>query len=101
MALEQLQALTIPYLVMPGNHDDRAAIRRVFAAHPYLPRDHDHRDRLQRAPDAPPRSFLGPPACMLRLWQPGHGLVSPRAISAPIQARTRSSDVRPGWKTGV
>jgi Icc protein len=31
---------------------------------------------LQLAPDAAPRSYLGPPACMLHLWQPGQGLVT-------------------------
>lgn len=36
-AVELLETLTIPYLVMPGNHDDREAFRAAFAAHAYLP----------------------------------------------------------------
>lgn len=31
---------------------------------------------LQLAPNAVPQSYIGPPACMLHLWQPTHGLVS-------------------------
>ena len=31
---------------------------------------------LQLSAGAKPQSFLGPPACMLHLWQPDHGLVS-------------------------
>jgi 3',5'-cyclic-AMP phosphodiesterase len=33
-----LAALAIPYLVIPGNHDDRAAFRAAFADQRYLPR---------------------------------------------------------------
>jgi Icc protein len=33
-----LAALAMPALVIPGNHDDRAAFRRAFADHAYLPR---------------------------------------------------------------
>jgi 3',5'-cyclic AMP phosphodiesterase CpdA len=33
-----LGALDLPYLVMPGNHDERENFRRSFADHPYLPR---------------------------------------------------------------
>ncbi|MGJ7522165.1 phosphodiesterase [Variovorax sp. LT1P1] len=32
-----LADLTIPYLVMPGNHDDRDHLRAAFADHAYLP----------------------------------------------------------------
>src|SRR5437763_14417750 len=35
-ALTLLEALTMPIYVIPGNHDDRAALRRAFAEHPYL-----------------------------------------------------------------
>jgi hypothetical protein len=28
------------------------------------------------AADAPPASFLEPPACLLHLWRPGQGLVT-------------------------
>jgi 3',5'-cyclic AMP phosphodiesterase CpdA len=31
--------LDAPYYVIPGNHDDRAALRAAFADHLYLPRD--------------------------------------------------------------
>lgn len=33
-----LATLTIPYLVIPGNHDDRENLRKAFSDHPYLPR---------------------------------------------------------------
>ncbi|KAA0100866.1 phosphodiesterase [Mycolicibacterium sp. P1-18] len=35
---EILDGLPVPYLVIPGNHDDRENFRRAFADHPYLPR---------------------------------------------------------------
>jgi 3',5'-cyclic AMP phosphodiesterase CpdA len=31
---------------------------------------------LQLDPQAPPRSYLGPPGCMLHLWDPAQGLLS-------------------------
>ncbi len=34
---EVLAELTMPFFVIPGNHDDRAALRTAFADHPYLP----------------------------------------------------------------
>ena len=34
---EILAALPAPYLVIPGNHDDRENFRRAFADHDYLP----------------------------------------------------------------
>lgn len=33
-----LAALAVPYLVIPGNHDEREACRRAFTDHAYLPR---------------------------------------------------------------
>jgi len=36
--LRRLAHLTIPYVVIPGNHDDRGALRRAFVHHDYLPR---------------------------------------------------------------
>lgn len=36
-----LEPLTMPLYVIPGNHDDRASLARVFAHHRYLPRDDD------------------------------------------------------------
>ncbi len=188
MVLELLGALTIPHLVIPGNHDHRENFRATFADHAYLPaqgplhycidehpvrivaldstvpgRHHGHVDpaglswlrsvleanprkptlvimhhppfvsgipymdeyryfeadalgdvlrsftnieavlcghvhrpmtrrwagtlvstcpsttteiALQLSPGAAPQSFMGPPACMLHLWDPAHGLVS-------------------------
>ena len=38
---EILSDLTIPIYVIPGNHDDREALRRAFADHAYLPHDGD------------------------------------------------------------
>lgn len=187
-AVELLDRLTIPFLVIPGNHDQRDNFRAAFAAHEYLPpqgplhycvddhpvrilaldtcpqgKHHGHVDAdglawlqstlaanphkptlvlmhhppfvsgipymdryryfdadplaevlrahsnieavlcghvhramvrrwagtivaacpsttteiaLQLDPGAEPRSYLGPPACMLHLWDPQHGLVS-------------------------
>jgi 3',5'-cyclic AMP phosphodiesterase CpdA len=34
-----LDALAMPYYVIPGNHDDRGRLRRAFADHGYLPAD--------------------------------------------------------------
>jgi Icc protein len=36
-ALEILAAIRAPVLLIPGNHDERAAFRAAFAAHRYLP----------------------------------------------------------------
>ncbi len=33
-----LEPLAMPVYLLPGNHDDRDMMRRVFAGHPYLPR---------------------------------------------------------------
>jgi 3',5'-cyclic-AMP phosphodiesterase len=38
MALELLSELGIPYLVIPGNHDNREELRAAFSSHSYLPR---------------------------------------------------------------
>ncbi|MEO6984780.1 MAG: phosphodiesterase [Paralcaligenes sp.] len=37
----ELSALAIPYYLMVGNHDHRAALREVFPDHPYLKTDSD------------------------------------------------------------
>ena len=37
MVRDILTALPIPYLVIPGNHDDRARLREAFSDHGYLP----------------------------------------------------------------
>jgi Icc protein len=36
--LRRLARLTPPYVVIPGNHDNRDALRRAFVDHDYLPR---------------------------------------------------------------
>ena len=36
---ELLSPLDLPVYVIPGNHDDRTALRRAFADHAYLPRE--------------------------------------------------------------
>ena len=33
----QLEAVTIPWLLIPGNHDDREQMRAAFPAHPWVP----------------------------------------------------------------
>ena len=33
----QLDAVTIPWLLIPGNHDDREQMRAAFPAHPWVP----------------------------------------------------------------
>lgn len=38
MVRELLAALTPPYIVMPGNHDNRDHLREAFADRPWLPR---------------------------------------------------------------
>lgn len=38
-ALERLQSLALPFLVVAGNHDHRDRLRAAFAGHPYLPRE--------------------------------------------------------------
>ena len=39
-ALERLlEPLTLPWCAIPGNHDDRAALRRFCAGQPWLPPD--------------------------------------------------------------
>jgi Icc protein len=35
----ELERLTIPFLIMAGNHDDRDNLRRAFPLHCYLPQD--------------------------------------------------------------
>ena len=37
-AVRLLGTLTMPYIVMPGNHDDRGALQQAFANHVYLPK---------------------------------------------------------------
>jgi 3',5'-cyclic AMP phosphodiesterase CpdA len=91
-------ACGIPYLDKYGlEAPDRLAA--VVARHPHVERvlcRHVHRPMqarfagtiavtcpstttqiaLRPKPDAPPASFLEPPACLLHLWRPGQGLVT-------------------------
>lgn len=50
-----LAALTIPYLVIPGNHDDRDNLRTAFSDHAYLPRS----GPLHYCVDAHPVRIIG------------------------------------------
>lgn len=63
------------HLVLCG-HVHRAMLRRwagtVVCACPSTTTE----IALQLAPDAQPASFMGPPACMLHLWDEAHGMVS-------------------------
>src|SRR5450759_955339 len=40
---ERLAPLTMPYYLIPGNHDDRDALRAAFPDHGYL---RQHKDRI-------------------------------------------------------
>jgi Icc protein len=60
MAVELLDALEIPWLVMPGNHDDRSAFRAAFEGHAYLPRE----GPLHFSVDAFPLRFVALDACV-------------------------------------
>ena len=50
-----LTPLRSPWALMPGNHDERAALRQAFADHPYLPRSGEF---LQYALDDLPLRLL-------------------------------------------
>ncbi|MEI2416645.1 phosphodiesterase [Orrella sp. JC864] len=50
-----LQTLKMPYYLMPGNHDDRAALRQAFPEHAYLQGKGDY---LQYAIDTHPLRIL-------------------------------------------
>ena len=65
-ALEILGELTIPYLVIPGNHDDRENFRTAFESHAYLPRHgplhyciEDHPIRIVALDSCPPGRHHG------------------------------------------
>ena len=51
---EVLDELAMPFYVIPGNHDDRAALRAAFADHPYLPAS----GTLEWQPDCGPLRLL-------------------------------------------
>ena len=50
-----LAPIDFPYFVIPGNHDERAALRRAFGDHPYLPK----KGFLQYAIDDYPVRLIG------------------------------------------
>jgi 3',5'-cyclic AMP phosphodiesterase CpdA len=50
---EMLAPLTMPVYLIPGNHDDRANLRRVFHDHPHL-----HGDAAGGDSDAPSDAFI-------------------------------------------
>lgn len=60
MARELLDTLAPPYLVIPGNHDDREALRAAFADHAYLPRT----GPLHYVVEAPPLRLIGLDSCV-------------------------------------
>lgn len=74
MAIELLSELTIPMLVIPGNHDDRVALRVAFSDHDYLPKS----GPLHYVVDVPPMRFIG-----LDTSVPGqhHGALEASALS--------------------
>ena len=72
-AVRLLDALAIPYLVLPGNHDDRENFRRAFAHCAYLP----ERGPLHYCVDEHPVRIVAIDACV-----PGkhHGRVDPEGL---------------------
>jgi 3',5'-cyclic-AMP phosphodiesterase len=64
MSRRILAPLEIPYLVIPGNHDERSAFSRAFADHAYLPGGDG---ALNYSFDAGPLRFIG-----LDSTVPGH-----------------------------
>ena len=72
-ATSLLQELTIPFLVIPGNHDDREAFRVAFCDHDYLPKT----GPLHYAVYAPPLRIIG-----LDTSVPGkhHGAIEPLGL---------------------
>jgi len=74
VALEVLGELTIPYLVMPGNHDHRDNFRAAFANHSYLPAH----GPLHYCVDDHPVRIVALDSC-----QPGfhHGHIDPAGLS--------------------
>jgi 3',5'-cyclic AMP phosphodiesterase CpdA len=73
VARELLRELTIPLMVIPGNHDDREAFRAAFSDHEYLPKA----GPLHYAIYAPPLRIIG-----LDSSVPGkhHGAIEPLGL---------------------
>ena len=74
MALELLSELKIPMLVIPGNHDHRAAFRAAFSDHDYLPKS----GPLHYVVDAQPMRIIG---LDTSLEGQHHGAMEPSALS--------------------
>ena len=51
---ELLQPLTMPYYLLPGNHDERGALRAAFPDHAYLHNTHDGNERIEYVIDDHP-----------------------------------------------
>lgn len=60
VALKILSGLEIPYLVIPGNHDNRENFRKAFANHDYLPTE----GVLNYCVDEFPMRFIGLDSCV-------------------------------------
>lgn len=54
-----LQRLPMPYLLLPGNHDSRSALRAVFTDHDYLFANGDGEAPVHYAVDAGPLRIVG------------------------------------------
>ncbi|MEZ5660665.1 MAG: phosphodiesterase [Burkholderiaceae bacterium] len=82
-----LSELTIPYLVLPGNHDDRAQFRACFHDQPYLP---EH-GPLHYCIDEYPVRIIALDSCV-----PGkhHGDIDPAGI-AWLRDELRGDPTRP------
>jgi 3',5'-cyclic AMP phosphodiesterase CpdA len=85
---ELLAPLPMPVFLIPGNHDDRAALSAVFADHAYLPRDGGF---LQYAVEGYPLRLIG-----LDTHVPGSGagLMCERRL-AWLDARLGEAPARP------
>ena len=59
-AVALLSKLNVPYLVIPGNHDDRDNFRRAFSDHDYLP----SKGQLHYCMDDYPVRFIGLDSCI-------------------------------------
>ena len=59
-ALKLLSRLEIPYLVIPGNHDNRENFRKAFSSHDYLPTE----GVLNYCVDEFPVRFIGLDSCV-------------------------------------
>ena len=85
--LHLLEELTIPYRVLPGNHDSREPLRMAFAGHTYLP----ERGPLHYCIDEYPVRLIALDTCV-----PGqhHGHIDARGLEW-LQSQLERSPQRP------